>query len=593
MTISAFWNESWTAAVVNHLWQSTVVVAIAWLLALALRRNHARIRYWVWFAASVKFLLPFSLLTIAGEWMRSLLPAAAVAQPAVANALDQAAQPFSTGEFFGATAAQVAAHHSSWALLALLAIWACGALIVLGRFARAWRSIHRAKHAARPIDLAADVPVLLSPMRIEPGIFGILRPVLLLPEGILQKLAPEQLSAIVAHEMCHVRRRDNLTFAVHMVVETLFWFHPAVWWIGARLIEERECACDEAVVVAGSEAEVYAEGILSVCKFYVESPMACVSGVTGSNLKRRIVRIMAMRGAFQLTKRKKLLLGAAALIVVAGPLSFGLLNAMQAGASLLHTTGPLPSFEVATIKPSKDSNSGLRILFSRAGNFSTTNATLRDLIRSAYHTKSDDQIIGGPDWVNDKFFDIQAKVSGAESEAINRMPIPKRIEEGQLLVQSLLADRFQLKVSFKTEELPVYALVVAKGGHKVKEVELSPMPTPGSPPQPGSHHSFLALTGPHQVTASAWPMSQMVDWLSRFDEVDNRIVVDETGLKGNYDWVLNGISTSQLGVSAHPPDESVTSIFTALQEQLGLKLVPQKAPVEVLVIDHVEPPSPN
>jgi uncharacterized protein (TIGR03435 family) len=83
------------------------------------------------------------------------------------------------------------------------------------------------------------------------------------------------------------------------------------------------------------------------------------------------------------------------------------------------------------------------------------------------------------------------------------------------------------------------------------------------------------------------PMREMADWLSRFDEVGNRVVVDETGLKGNYDWVLNGVSP------ASSNDPSVTSIFTALQEQLGLKLVSQKAPVEVLVIDHVERPSEN
>ena len=92
--------------------------------------------------------------------------------------------------------------------------------------------------------LAVGVPVLSSSSLLEPGIFGILRPVLLVPEGIQDHLTSAQLNAIVAHEMCHVRRRDNLTFAIHMAVETLFWFHPVVWWIGARLVEVRELACD-------------------------------------------------------------------------------------------------------------------------------------------------------------------------------------------------------------------------------------------------------------------------------------------------------------------------------------------------------------
>jgi len=88
------------------------------------------------------------------------------------------------------------------------------------------------------------------------------------------------------------RRRDNLTAAIHMVVEAIFWFHPLVWWFGARLVEERERACDEAVLSLGCEPRDYADAILSVCKLYLESPIVCVSGISGSDLKRRIVRIM-------------------------------------------------------------------------------------------------------------------------------------------------------------------------------------------------------------------------------------------------------------------------------------------------------------
>ena len=86
------------------------------------------------------------------------------------------------------------------------------------------------------------------PARIEPGVLGILKPILLLPKGITDRLPPAQLDAIIAHEMSHVRRRDNLTGAIHMLVEAIFWFHPMVWWIEARLIEERERACDEEVL---------------------------------------------------------------------------------------------------------------------------------------------------------------------------------------------------------------------------------------------------------------------------------------------------------------------------------------------------------
>ena len=103
--------------------------------------------------------------------------------------------------------------------------------------------------------------------------------------GIIERLTPTQLEAVLAHELTHVWRRDNLTAAMHMIVEAVFWFHPLVWWIGARLVEERERACDEEVLRLGNEAQVYAESILKVCQFYIESPLACVSGVTGSDLR--------------------------------------------------------------------------------------------------------------------------------------------------------------------------------------------------------------------------------------------------------------------------------------------------------------------
>ena len=90
----------------------------------------------------------------------------------------------------------------------------------------------------------------------------------------------------MAHEQCHVRRRDNLAMAIHMIVEALYWFHPLVWLIRVRLIEEQELACDEQVLRLGAEPAVYAESLLKVCEFYVQTPLSCVSGVTGPDLKK-------------------------------------------------------------------------------------------------------------------------------------------------------------------------------------------------------------------------------------------------------------------------------------------------------------------
>jgi beta-lactamase regulating signal transducer with metallopeptidase domain len=182
------------------------------------------------------------------------------------------------------------------------------------------------------IKLPANVTVLSSPRLLEPGVFGIVRPVLLLPENISDRLSAPQLSVIIAHELWHVRRRDNLTAAIHMLVVATFWFHPAVWWIRARLLEERERACDEAVLQSGNEAQVYAEGILNVCRFYVESPLECASGISGSDLKQRIARIMTQGFARELTLGRKILLAAIGLAVIVLPIAFGLLNAIPSRA---------------------------------------------------------------------------------------------------------------------------------------------------------------------------------------------------------------------------------------------------------------------
>ena len=329
---------------VNHLWQSTVFAAAVWLLSLALRKNYAHSRFRLWMLASVKFLIPFSLLISLGAH----LPAKAappLVQPDFTLFADEFAQPFPQANVsthpelpLAATApgprpSVVARSFSLWPQT-LLGLWAVGALLLAVRWLRRWRAVRQTVRAATPLALSAGVPVLSSAGVLEPGVFGILRPVLLLPPDIFDRLTPPQLAAVVEHEMCHVRRRDNLLATIHMVVEAVFWFFPLVWWIGARLIEERERACDEAVLAAHNDSETYAEGILKVCKSYVESPLACISGVTGSNLKARIVRIMSKQTARNLDLRRKLLLGSAAAAAIALPLTIGLIHARSVHAAV-------------------------------------------------------------------------------------------------------------------------------------------------------------------------------------------------------------------------------------------------------------------
>jgi tetratricopeptide (TPR) repeat protein len=175
------------------------------------------------------------------------------------------------------------------------------------------------------MEIPARVPVRSYPGLLEPGVVGFRRPILLLPADIQTRLTPHQLEAVGAHELCHVRRRDNLTSAMHMIVEAVFWFHPLVWWLGGRLVNERERACDEEVLRLGNEPQVYAEGILNVCKIYLESPLRCVSGVTGADLKERIHAIVAGRAAANLSFSRKAALVIAALTALTTPLVVGMI----------------------------------------------------------------------------------------------------------------------------------------------------------------------------------------------------------------------------------------------------------------------------
>ncbi len=193
----------------NHLWQSTIFAAAVALVCTALRRNSPRLRYWLWLATSMKFLLPFSLLVSTGA--RIQLPPDTPSLPA------GTVQQIST--YFTPVASAPARTSVQWPLV-LGAIWLTGSLSLLARWFRNWRKV----------ELAAKQGRLL-----EPGVFGIFRPVLFLPEGIADRLSPGQYDAVLVHELRHIRYRDNLTAAVHMCVEAIFWFHPIVWWIGAKL----------------------------------------------------------------------------------------------------------------------------------------------------------------------------------------------------------------------------------------------------------------------------------------------------------------------------------------------------------------------
>jgi beta-lactamase regulating signal transducer with metallopeptidase domain len=317
------------SAVINHLWQSTLFAVGVGVLTLMLRRHSAGIRFGLWSCASVKFLVPFALLAALGSHIprqSPILDTNTGGTQVLGMALERIVAPMpATGQALSSVPLIAASLHPWLNLLAI--VWTCGVLAIAGYWLVGWSRIRRLVAASTPFAMDFPIPVRGSTELQEPAVAGIVRPVLLVPAGIEGWLSPEQLRAVLTHERCHVRRRDNLKAALHMVVESLFWFHPLVWWLETRLIAERERACDEEVLADGNTAQDYAEGIVRVCQNYLQLPLRCAAGVGGGNLARRIEAILNSPRQVRLSALHMILLGGIASAVVAAPIVSGHLAA--------------------------------------------------------------------------------------------------------------------------------------------------------------------------------------------------------------------------------------------------------------------------
>jgi bla regulator protein blaR1 len=552
-----------------HLLQSTLFAGAAAIVALLLRNNHARTRHRVWLAASFKFLLPFSLFAGLGSqisWRTDIAPG-----PQVSIVMEDVSTPAI------ALPPVSAPRRTNWSPVPLLcALWLAGAAAILLRWAVRYRRVSGILRRARPGGSTAGVPVFASAESSEPAVFGIFRPSLLLPDGIASELSAPQLDAVIAHELCHVRHRDNLASALHMLVEAIFWFYPLVWWLGARLVEERERACDEEVVLRGSDPQAYASGILAVCRLCFQPPVACVSGIRGAGLCERIERIMSRPALERLDFGRRILLCALAAASICGPLLVGLLRAPALQAQ---DRSPAPlAFDVVSVKPLPDPvNWPWPDKFSmsptRSGGRITWVTAQYALIQYAYRTHRWQMQF--PADGKESFFQIDAKTSDSATD-----------DQLRLMLQTLLRERFHLAVHKQQKEVNGYSLEVGPKGPKIRPVGDNEEP----PPMPdyfrtkpaklfegrltiSKEGELSALTG-RRVT-----MAQLADALQ--DELKT-LVLDKTSLTGKFYFGTKFVHPDS------PREVDGPSLFAALQEALGLKLEKHKGPVETLVIDHVD-----
>jgi bla regulator protein blaR1 len=517
-------------------------------------------------------------------------------------------------------------------------VWLAGFVAVLFHWWNQWRGIRAAVRASLPLRAGREVDALRrlrsngrlnlpsvelvsSAAKLEPGIFGILRPVLWLPVGIADCLSEKELDAILAHELCHARRRDNLAAAVHMVVEAIFWFHPLVWWLGARLVEERERACDEQVVLLSGEPQAYAEGILKVCEFYGASPLTCAAGVTGADLRKRIEGIMASRFIGELCFWKKLLLTGLLAAAVICPFVSGVFTAEaqttapSSGSSRTPGKPGKLEFEVAAIRPStlgmlgmlgignapKQRISGDRVEY--------TNITLSRLIAAAYQVGPRQVVC--PDWLRNQFFNVSCK-----------MPAGSRKEDAPLMLQSLLAERFRLAIHREPREVQVLTLMVGKDGLKVRELPADDVEPKDGPPAQNSPatlsgkkifwrdvYAMPARVGVDVLNATVYfealktTMGSLASSLTVSHLASDDIIVDTTGLTGRYDISFNcpismfgyrapGGSSSTSSTpgpaeSASSPEDRLEVVRRAMKP-LGLDLQRRKVAIPHVIVDHAE-----
>jgi uncharacterized protein (TIGR03435 family) len=281
------------------------------------------------------------------------------------------------------------------------------------------------------------------------------------------------------------------------------------------------------------------------------------------------------------------------------PIICGSVNATQApgGSQAQDTTVPEHLYEVVSIKPNKSSD--LVVSQTRTPNgFTGTNVTLKMLLRDAYGVE-DNRISGDPPWADSAKYDIEGKMTSATADDLRKLDDVQSELERQHMLQAILMDRFKLRFHRETKELPIYALVVGKNGPRLHEA------TPGDPypngikgPDGVARAGYMSM-GNGVLISQGLTMESVARLLT---SQLGRTVVDNSGLRGKYDFSLkwnpddNGVSEAvgKPGVGGtFSGDSSRVSIFTAIQEQLGLKLESKKAPVEIFVVDHVERPSEN
>ena len=279
------------------------------------------------------------------------------------------------------------------------------------------------------------------------------------------------------------------------------------------------------------------------------------------------------------------------LVLFAAPSVFGQGNAAQEANAPQPVSEDIkvPDYDVVSIKPDKSGVFMVRVM-NKPDGFSASNVTLKMLLQNSYGIR-EDLIFGGAGWVDSTHFDVEAKVAAQDVDTFKKLNHAQQ----RLMLQKALAERFNVKVHTETKQLPVYDLVVVNSAKLVK-ANAGDTYANGIKGFDGIGHAGMVRMEPGKLTGQGIPISDLVNLLA---QRLHRTVIDKTGLKDKYDLTMTWAPDEESDPMFHgtgndqQSDSSGPSIFTALQEQLGLKLQSDKGPVETLVVDHAEMPSEN
>ncbi len=444
------------------------------------------------------------------------------------------------------------------------------------RFTRAaspaWRK--RFEELRRALNLSEHIRLAASPLVHTPTVIGWWRPMVLVPLSAIGGLEPDLVAALLSHELAHIQRHDYLVNAVQCAAEAVLFYHPAVWWISHQIREEREQCCDDLAVSLCGDTLTYVRALaeLEARRATILTPALAANG---GSLAARVARLLGMPGPrARFSPRGSMaagLLAAAALLI-----------AVRGSAQSTVPAARLPAFDAASIKPSA-TDTPLKVDFAAGGRLTITHATLRFLIKIAYDV-SDQQILGGPGWINSRRFDLQGiplRPYGGDPAKMTPDQILVFHGPTRLRLQRLLSDRFHLELTKESQPMPIFALTLGKNGSKLK-----PSSTSGDP-EMSFNHGILQ--------AKRVDMPTLARFLS--EGQTGRPVIDETGIAGKFDFRLEWTPDPSLdplqAASQTPPTDAGISVFTALQQQLGLKLEPRTSPADALEVKRAELPTAN